>query len=192
MDRHDSDGFWITTSGELRPRTHFDYNQFFIGVCDNPGQAKPAEPEAPSMEFLQTLRTSLHGRAAIGRPPCSTLRAPMAGGRSCLLQQMGAARRSFACLGKRPQIYRHDLVDGEVREVSCESLDDCYEKGIMTPGMMLHRMWDEALRRRQGKLDALQNESAMLVKQMQVRRILRRMLGAGDPQRAPSMRMVRP
>eukprot|EP00439_Symbiodinium_sp_Y106_P035033 s5046_g4.t1 len=32
-------------------------NQFFIGVCDNPAQAKPAEPEAPSMEFLQTLRS---------------------------------------------------------------------------------------------------------------------------------------
>ncbi|CAE7637477.1 unnamed protein product [Symbiodinium necroappetens] len=41
----------ITISGELRPRASKPYslrllNQFFIGVCDNPAQAKPAEPEA--------------------------------------------------------------------------------------------------------------------------------------------------
>ncbi|CAE7316538.1 unnamed protein product [Symbiodinium sp. CCMP2592] len=63
MDLHDSDGFRITTSGELRPRASKPrkyslplLNQFFIGVCDNPAQAKPAELEAPSMELLQTLR----------------------------------------------------------------------------------------------------------------------------------------
>ncbi|CAE7194260.1 unnamed protein product, partial [Symbiodinium microadriaticum] len=52
----------ITISGELRPRACKPYslrllNQFFIGVCDNPAQAKPAEPEAPTMEFLQILRS---------------------------------------------------------------------------------------------------------------------------------------
>ncbi|CAJ1382089.1 unnamed protein product [Effrenium voratum] len=90
-------------------------------------------------------------------------------------------------------IYRHELVDGEVREVSCSSLDDCFEKGIMTPGMMLHRMWAQKIEFAMGKrpFELKTNTSWLLARQRQVRRTLRRLLRAHPPQQAPPLRLVR-
>ncbi|CAK9054950.1 unnamed protein product [Durusdinium trenchii] len=91
-------------------------------------------------------------------------------------------------------IFRHELVDGEVREVSCSSLDDCFEKGFMTPGMMLHRMWarkiDLAMQKRQDALSHA-NASSLLSRQRQVRRALRHLLRAVEHRPPPAMRLVR-
>lgn len=91
-------------------------------------------------------------------------------------------------------IYRHELVDGEVREVSCRSLDDCFEKGFMTPGMMLHRMWaqriDAAMQKRKNTLSQA-NFSSLLVRQRQVRHVLRRMFRVVEDRPAPVTRLVR-
>eukprot|EP00913_Durusdinium_trenchii_P005748 g5362.t1 len=92
------------------------------------------------------------------------------------------------------RIFRHELVDGEVREVSCSSLDDCFEKGFMTPGMMLHRMWarkiDLAMQKRQDALSHA-NASSLLSRQRQVRRALRHLLRAVEHRPPPAMRLVR-
>ncbi|CAE7248291.1 HMCN1 [Symbiodinium sp. CCMP2592] len=85
-------------------------------------------------------------------------------------------------------------------QVSCEWLDDCYEKGIMTPRAQSKRQGDclagllsDGRTRPSGaaRRSWMHCRTSLQCWQSRCRRILRRMLGAGDPQRAPSTRMVR-
>lgn len=53
----DSTSLFERTHGEGLRYSLRLLNQFFIGVCENPGEAKPAEEEQPTPEFLSTLRS---------------------------------------------------------------------------------------------------------------------------------------
>jgi len=53
----DSTSLFERTHGEGLRYSLRLLNQFFIGVCENPGEAKPAEEEQPTPEFLNTLRS---------------------------------------------------------------------------------------------------------------------------------------
>ncbi|CAJ1353101.1 unnamed protein product [Effrenium voratum] len=53
----DSTSLFERTHGEGLRYSLRLLNQFFIGVCENATEAKPAEQEKPSPEFLQTLRS---------------------------------------------------------------------------------------------------------------------------------------
>lgn len=94
------------------------------------------------------------------------------------------------------RIFKHEIIDGKFREVSCTTLSSCLEYGLSTPGMLLHRTWaeqiEEAVRRRAELLQGMQNESALLARQTQVRFALqRRFLRATLPDVPPNVRMVR-
>eukprot|EP00445_Apocalathium_hangoei_P074989 CAMPEP_0204162094 /NCGR_PEP_ID=MMETSP0361-20130328/35273_1 /ASSEMBLY_ACC=CAM_ASM_000343 /TAXON_ID=268821 /ORGANISM="Scrippsiella Hangoei, Strain SHTV-5" /LENGTH=447 /DNA_ID=CAMNT_0051118631 /DNA_START=124 /DNA_END=1465 /DNA_ORIENTATION=- len=91
-------------------------------------------------------------------------------------------------------IYKHELIDGEVHEISCESLDDCYLKGVSTPGMLLHRSWateiNWAMERRASRIAGL-NASALFSRQVQVRELFRRLFKAEFPRGIPNARQIR-
>ena len=53
----DSTSLFERTHGEGLRYSLRLLNQFFIGVCENPQEAKPAEEEMASKEFLETLRS---------------------------------------------------------------------------------------------------------------------------------------
>ncbi|CAK9001649.1 unnamed protein product [Durusdinium trenchii] len=53
----DSTSLFEKTHGEGLRYSLRLLNQFFIGVCENPAEAKVADEEHPSPEFLQTLRS---------------------------------------------------------------------------------------------------------------------------------------
>ncbi|CAE8707971.1 unnamed protein product [Polarella glacialis] len=103
---------------------------------------------------------------------------------------------AFSVPGADASIYKHEIVDGQFREVSCTTLDDCLQKGFSTPGMLLHRTWameiEEALRRRTARLEELKNDTAIFARQTQARLAFQhRFLKAAMPQKAPEVRLLR-
>lgn len=101
-----------------------------------------------------------------------------------------------ACLtAAAAKIYKHELVDGKVYEISCESLDDCLTKGVSTPGMLLHRKWANDIRDALGKRAASitgANRSRLLARQSHVRRLFQRLLRARtEPSETPRFRQLR-
>eukprot|EP00927_Polykrikos_kofoidii_P054896 TRINITY_DN49240_c0_g1_i1.p1 TRINITY_DN49240_c0_g1~~TRINITY_DN49240_c0_g1_i1.p1 ORF type:complete len:852 (+),score=98.40 TRINITY_DN49240_c0_g1_i1:652-3207(+) len=94
------------------------------------------------------------------------------------------------------KIFKHEIVDGKWREVSCSSLAECIDHGFSTPGMMLHRAWaielEGAMKKREASLASL-NGSAWYNRQAQIRSVLRRKMFRSSQPRgdAPPMRQVR-
>jgi len=91
-------------------------------------------------------------------------------------------------------IFKHELVDGEIREISCASLDDCFSKGVSTPGMLLHRSWateiEAALDQRTAAVSAV-NGSGHFKWQARVRSLWRKLFKLQKPEGPPPVRQVR-